>query len=68
VTNSTRDEPHILDFRQELALRPAELPALDFQPADPMDVQHIREVITRKRIERMAEGYRLERERDGRPL
>lgn len=68
MTNSTRDEPHILDFRQELALRPAELPALDFQPADPMDVQTAREAVTRMRIERMAEGYSLERERDGRPL
>lgn len=43
-------------------------PEPEFQPADPMDVQNIREVITRKRIERMAEGYRRERERDGRPL
>lgn len=43
-------------------------PEPEFQPADPMDVQHIREVITRKRLERMAEGYRRDRERDGRPL
>ena len=39
---------------------------LEFQPADPMDVQNAREAITRMRIERMAEGFKRERERDGR--
>lgn len=37
-------------------------PEPDFLPADPMDVQQAREVITRMRIERMADGYRRERE------
>lgn len=46
----------------------AEPRALEFQPADPMDVQNAREAVTRMRIERMAEGYRRERERDGRTL
>jgi len=43
-------------------------PEPEFLPADPMDVQTAREAVARKRIERMAEGYRRERERDGRPL
>lgn len=43
-------------------------PEPEFLPADPMDVKTAREAVTHMRIERMAEGYHKERERDGRPL
>jgi hypothetical protein len=59
----------LIDLRHlDLRHLDAPKPEPDFQPADPMDVQTAREAVTRMRIERMAEGYRLERERDGRPL
>ncbi|MGN6383674.1 MAG: hypothetical protein ACTHMK_13810 [Dyella sp.] len=39
----------------------------EFLPADPMAVQQAREVITRMRLERMAEGFRRSREEQGKP-
>lgn len=50
---------HTLIDLRHLDAKPSEL---EFLPADPMDVQQAREVITRMRIERMAEGYKRERE------
>lgn len=52
----------IIDFRHLDAPKPSP----EFQPADPMDIQNAREYITRLRLERYAEGFRRERETDGR--
>ena len=56
-----------VDLRHLDAPRRAYTTVPDFQPADPMDVQQAREVIPRMRLERLAQGFREQRERDGRP-
>lgn len=52
----------LIDLRTHDATERGDKPAPDFQPADAMDVQNAREVITRMRIKRLADGFRRERE------
>ncbi len=40
----------VIDFRQELALRPAELPGLNFEQPDAQDVQDAKEQLAKLRL------------------
>lgn len=54
----------LIDLRAHDAKERGNKPEPDFQPADAMDVQNAREVVTRMQLERLA--AESQREREGR--
>lgn len=49
MNGHTNDRP-MIDFRQELSLRPGELPGLDFEQPDPQAVQDAKEQMVKLRL------------------